>query len=1168
MKTYSHVLDGSEALVLQELAATHNELLYVCMDDVRMEQTRACLEYFAPELETICFPAWDCIPYDRVSPNNVIVNQRMQALTRLANGRGEKPRVVVTTVNALIQKVVPKAVITQASFAAHVGEDMDRDYLQLFLVENGYIHMANATEPGEFAVRGSIIDIIPAGAETGYRLDFFGDMIESIREFDPLTQISTKKIEFLELVPASEVLLSPQTVEEFRYRYRDLFGAVMTDDPLYEAVSESRKYAGMEHWLPLFYKELDSLTDYLNAPQVVLSHLAENAWTERRHFIEDAYASRKETLHAKDMAQAYHPVPVKLLYLEEMPYKDDAIRFEPYDAPDADKAMPFATVPDFMSLSKQQNQTPMAAFAAYLKAESNPTLITCGSEGAAERIRRMVGEYDLQASMLLYPHPNLLPEGEGSRSTSPSGRGQNTASILGEGQITLTVLPLESGFKTPDFTVISEADLLGERIGRKVRRKRKDADFISELASLEAGELIVHKEHGIGRYEGLETMTVRGETHDFIFLTYADGDKFYLPVENIDLISRHGGDADETPLDKLGGASWQKRAAAVKKRLKVTAKELMEVAAKRAVNQADIYDAPAGLYDEFCNRFPYTETDDQLHAIEDVLEDLRSGQPMDRLVCGDVGFGKTEVALRAAFVVACPAEGQPKGQVALIAPTTLLARQHVLTFRQRFKDLGITIKELSRMVPAKELKATKEGIADGSVDIVIGTHALLSKDVSFHHLGMMIVDEEQRFGVKQKERLKKLRANTHVLTLTATPIPRTLQLSLAGVRDLSLITTPPVDRLAVRTFVMPTDQVILREAILREHYRGGQTFYVAPRIKDVEELEPKLKELVPEVKIIAAHGQMNPDRLDEIMTHFSEGKFDVLLCTTIIESGIDIPAANTLIAHRADQYGLAQLYQIRGRVGRSKVRAFAYLTLPPRKVPTKQARKRLDVMQKLDNLGAGFMLASHDMDIRGFGNLVGDEQSGQVKEVGIELYQSMLKEAIEQMQALKDETEVEEERISPKLSLGISALLPESYIADLSLRMGLYRRLGGIESEAGMEEVAVELVDRFGPLPDEVENLLELMKLRILCVQAGIIKLDASEKGAAIQFYQDQFGAPQQLFDHIMRHPHELKLDGEKKTLIIKNQSWGDAATRFKGLRHYVSRLGAMLAENEEQKAA
>ena len=717
---------------------------------------------------------------------------------------------------------------------------------------------------------------------------------------------------------------------------------------------------------------------------------------------------------------------------------------------------------------------------------------------------------------------------------------------IGKRGLHLAVWALEHGFEAPwesgssasKLTVISEQDILGDRLIRSPKRKRRAENFLTETQSLSPGDLVVHVDHGVGRYLGMEVVTAAGAAHECLLLEYAESSKLYLPVENIELLSRYG--HDEGLLDKLGGGAWQSKKAKLKERIREMADKLIRIAAERALRKAPVMDPPPGMWDAFSARFPYTETDDQLNAISDVLDDLTSGNPMDRLVCGDVGFGKTEVAMRAAFVAAMSGL-----QVAIVAPTTLLARQHYKSFAERFRGFPLEVRQLSRFVTAKEATATRDGINRGTVDVVVGTHALLAKTVKFKNLGLLIIDEEQHFGVGHKERLKAMRTDIHVLTLTATPIPRTLQLSLTGVRDLSIIGTPPVDRLAIRTYVSEFDAVTLREALLREHYRGGQSFYVVPRITDLPEIEAFLKEQLPELTYLVAHGQMAAGELDDRMNAFYDGKYDILLATTIVESGLDIPTANTMIVHRADMFGLAQLYQIRGRVGRSKTRAYAYLTTKPRAKLTATAEKRLRVLGSLDTLGAGFTLASQDLDIRGAGNLLGEEQSGQMRDVGFELYQSMLEDAIAKIKSGELEGVIDDDgQWAPQINLGVPVLIPEDYVPDLDVRLGLYRRLSELTTKVELEGFAAELIDRFGKLPKEVNTLMLVVRIKAMCKRAGIAKLDGGPKGVTIQFHNDKFASPEGLVTFIQDQRGLAKV---KENKIVVKRDWKTDADKIKG---------------------
>jgi len=715
---------------------------------------------------------------------------------------------------------------------------------------------------------------------------------------------------------------------------------------------------------------------------------------------------------------------------------------------------------------------------------------------------------------------------------------------------------LEAGFETADVAIIGEQDILGDRLVRP-HQKRRASNYLSDVTALAEGDLVVHIDHGIARFNGLKTIEALGAPHDCLELLYAGGDRVYLPVENIELLSRYGSEDANAQLDKLGGVAWQARKARMKKRIREMAAALIKVAAARATKEAPVLAPTDGAYDEFAARFPYDETEDQQTAIDTTLGDLAAGRPMDRLICGDVGFGKTEVALRAAFVAVMGGK-----QVAVVVPTTLLCRQHFKTFSTRFAGLPVKVAQASRLVGTKDLAAAKAGIADGTVDVIVGTHALLGKGVSFRDLGLLVVDEEQHFGVKHKERLKELKSDVHVLTLSATPIPRTLQLALTGVRELSLITTPPIDRLAVRTFISPFDGLVVREALLRERYRGGQSFYVCPRISDLAERRAFLAEHVPEVKVAMANGQMGAGELEDVMTAFYDGAYDVLLSTSIVESGLDIPTANTLIVHRSERFGLAQLYQLRGRVGRSKQRAYALFTVPADRSLTAQAERRLKVLQSLDTLGAGFQLASHDLDIRGAGNLLGEEQSGHIKEVGYELYQQMLEEAVASLKSGGDVAD--EGKWSPQITVGTAVMIPETYVADLQLRLALYKRLADLEDQASIEAFAAELIDRFGSLPDEVVHLLEIVAIKALCRKANVAKVDVGPKGAVIAFRDNVFPNPTGLIRWIGDRKTDARVRPDQTVVFIRD--WDGVGGRLRGTAGILGALARLAGEG--QKAA
>lgn len=1083
--------EGYDALLIARRRAEHKgALLHVARDDARLAELAQALAFFAPHLEVLRFPAWDCVPYDRISPHAAIAAERAATLTRLLEPDEEGRRVVLTTVNALIQRLPPRAAFAGRSRRLAPDLEVAPDELARFLDQAGYGRTNTVFEPGEYAIRGGIVDIFPAGENEPVRLDLFGDRIETLRRFDPSTQRSGEPVAEVVLRPVSELPGGPEAVARFRAGWREAFGMEATSDPLYAAVSEGRRHPSAEHWLPLFYDGMETLLDYLPDASVSLDHQVEGVLEVRLETIADHYAARRAPPRPGE--PPYRPLPPKRLYLdregwEAMLAPFPVLAFSPFAPPEGGDGVDAGgrPAPLLNELARGEGRDPFTALAARLPALAGggrPVLLVAYSRGSQARLVHLLTEHGLAAQ------PVADWAGVGG---------------LAPGAVGVAVLGLERGFIAPELAALSEQDLLGARLSRPPPRRRRRADqLLAAALELSEGDLVVHRDHGIGRYDGLVTLDVDGAPHDCLRLIYEGGDKLFLPVENIDLISRFGSDESGVALDRLGGAGWQQRKARARSRIREMAAELIRIAAERQLKAGEVLTPPEGGYEAFCARFPHVETEDQARAIEEVLADLASGRPMDRLICGDVGFGKTEVALRAAFIAAMAGT-----QVAVVVPTTLLARQHFRTFSERFAGFPVRIAQLSRLVSAREAEAVRRELAAGGIDIVIGTHALLSESVRFANLGLLIIDEEQHFGVAHKEKLKRLKADVHVLTLTATPIPRTLQLALSGVREMSVIATPPVDRLAVRTFIMPFDDLIIREAIARERFRGGQVFCIAPRIEDLAPLMARLREIVPEARLVEAHGRLAPSRLEAVMTAFGEGRYDVLVATNIVESGLDMPGVNTLIVHRADRFGLAQLYQLRGRIGRGKQRGYAYLTWPPGRPLSAAAERRLAVMQTLDTLGAGFTLASHDLDIRGAGNLLGEEQSGHIREVGIELYQQMLEEAVEELRAGGTErAEAREEGVS--INLGLPVLIPETYVADLPVRLSLYRRIGALASDAESEAMAAELVDRFGPLPPEVVNLLDVVALKRACREAGVEKLEAGPKGMVLTLQPRRFADP------------------------------------------------------------
>jgi transcription-repair coupling factor (superfamily II helicase) len=1143
--TLAGVPTGFLPLLAGDLAraahAKRARAVVIAADEAAMRALADTVPIFASEVEVLTLPSWDCLPYDRASPALRVMAERLATLNAL-QAKLKGPQLLIATANAATQRVLTPFRIRQLTRRIAVGERIDREALIEQLNALGYQRADAVAEAGEYAVRGSLIDLFPAGEASALRLDFFGDELESIRRFDPADQRSTDKAKGFALLPASEALLDDVSIRRFRSRYREMFGATATGDPLYQALSAGRRMSGMEHWLPLLEESLSTLFDHLGEQDLVVRDGGTDAsLASRRDAVADYYSNRTRAMAAEP--GSYRPPKPKTLYLPNDEWEASVAErpihlASPFPEPESKRTIPFDVEParDFAPERAQQANV-YQAVAAHVKAlkDGRKVVLASYTRGARERLHGLLEDHGLKSLKLADSWQDALSS---------------------KASAALMVLPLDHGFTAGEVAVLTEQDMLGDRLVRRRRKRKAAAAFLEELATLSPGDLVVHADHGVGRYEGLTSIKVGNSPHDCVALEYAGGNKLYVPVENIELLTRYGNESEGVSLDRLGGEAWQRRKSRMKQRIREIAGELIKTAAMRATRPGVVAAPDDSAFPQFVDRFPYEETDDQDRAIEEVLADLESGKPMDRLVCGDVGFGKTEVALRAAFVVAMTGL-----QVALICPTTLLARQHYGQFAERLQGFPIQPGRLSRLVPAAEMKRTKEGLASGHIDIVIGTHAILAKGLKFKRLGLVIVDEEQHFGVAHKERLKALKADVHVLTLTATPIPRTLQMAMSGLRDLSVIQTPPIDRLAIRTYVSPWDPVVVREALLREHYRGGQTFFVVPRIADLPQMEEWVAAEVAEVKAVTAHGQMSATAVEERMSAFYDRKYDVLLSTTIVESGLDIPTANTLIVHRADRFGLAQLYQLRGRVGRAKTRAYAYLTTPADRSITEAADKRLQVLANLDSLGAGFQLASHDLDFRGAGNLLGDEQSGHIKEVGFELYQSMLEEAILEQRAGGVS---QREEFSPQISVDAPILMPETYVPDLDLRMGLYRRLGELEDRRAVDEFAAELIDRFGDLPEETQNLLKIVETKINCRTACIAKLDIGVRGAVVTFAECGFPDLAGLLAYIERLKGSAKLRPDSKLSIARD--WPTADARLAGALQLSRGLARVVAAGEKKE--
>ena len=1109
---FGEVPEGSEPLLINEISEnSNNNILIIARDLKRYQQLKDGLEFFLNK-DVLFYPQWDCVPYDRISPNKLITSKRLETLSRLSNEK-DKSKIILTTIQASCQRTLSLDEVKNKFISLKPGEVIDINNLVNFFVSNGYEKTPTVREHGEFSVRGGIIDFY-SPLNKPIRLDLFGNTIDSIKSFDLITQRSLELLKEIFVYPASEIILNDKTIENFRINFNKKFGSQKEKVKIYDSISEGISYPGMEHWLPFFYNQTGSIFDYIDKPIILLDHLYDSSLEDFLETVNDHFQSRKDYDDNKlsKVENKYFSIEPSNLYQNKEEYNKNlrsrnCIRISPFKKPDAinlngKASSKYSNIKSNKSDSSSYEN--LKSDILDFTKKNKKIIIACSSLGSSERVSKI-----LINNGILSNFKNL-----------------ESFKNIDQKNIYLTVLNLNSGFHFDDYIFISEQDIFGEKFYRP-RIIRKAENFIREISSVMPGDAVVHVDHGIGRFENLSTLEINNAKHECLLIKYANDDKLYLPVENIEVLSRYGSDISDEMLDKLGGISWTTRKENLKKKIKFLAEELISVAAKRQLSKAEMFNVPEDFYEEFCSRFSFEETNDQLNAINDVLNDLEKGLPMDRLICGDVGFGKTEIALRASFLAAMSGK-----QVSILAPTTLLARQHYETFKERFKGFPINVFELSRLTPKKD--SVIKSINSGSCDIVIGTHSLLGEKINFSDLGLLIIDEEQHFGVKHKEKIKKLRDNVHVLTLTATPIPRTLQLAMTGVRDLSIIASPPIDRRAIETYVFPNDPLVVKEALLRERHRGGQSFYVVPRISDIEDIEEYFKEFIPEINYITVHGQMPSKQIEDRINDFYMGSYDVLISTTIIESGLDIPNANTLIIHRSDMFGLSQLYQIRGRVGRSKVKAYAYLTYKEHKKLGKNALKRLEVLQSLDSLGAGFNLASYDLEIRGSGNLLGEEQSGQIKEVGIELYQNMLEETIDE---LKNTTQKSKNnQWSPKISLPLSILIPEDYISDLTIRMEIYKRLSSIILEEEIDEIAAELIDRFGSLPQEVETLIDTIGLKNLCKKTNIEKIDCGNNGFLISFKNNTFSNPAELIKYINNKKNYISIRPDQRLFVKFNE--------------------------------
>lgn len=1127
------------------------------------------------EVPVLAFPDWETLPYDAFSPHPDIVSQRLATLHRLPS---LKRGVVVLPVQTLMQRLAPPRHVVGGSFDVRTGQRLDMDAEKRRLESAGYRHVPQVLDPGDFAVRGGLLDVYPMGADQPFRIELLDDEIDTIRVFDPESQRSLEKMERIHLLPGRELPLDEAALKGALERLRERFDVDTRRSALYQDLKAGHAPSGVEYYLPLFFDETATLFDYLDDTLLpVLCHgsleAAEQFWTQtgdryeqRRHDVERPVLPPKELYLAPDALRGVlnglsrievcgegHAQLDRAQSLGDQPAMP--LPLAPRDPAAADSLKSFLNAyPGDVLIAADSAGRREALLelldAVGLKPEVVPDWTTFYERGPARRH----GPVDAATSEAESHPTGDLAEGGSARDDDRRERDGRSARVgpappaPDNTYFAIAVAPLDDGFaiSSPTFTVLTERQLFPERASQPRRRKRVGREpeaIIRDLGELTEGAPIVHEDHGVGRYRGLVTLDVGGMPGEFLDIEYAKGDRLYVPVSQLHLINRYSGASEDTaPLHSLGGEQWTKAKKKAAEKVRDVAAELLEIQAKRQARAGLAIDVDRTMYEPFAAAFPFEETPDQAAAISSVVRDLQSSQPMDRVVCGDVGFGKTEVAVRAAFTAAAGGK-----QVALLVPTTLLAEQHYRSFRDRFADWPIRVEVLSRFKSKKEIAAELEKVADGKIDVIVGTHRLLQPDVRFKDLGLVIVDEEQRFGVRQKEALKALRANVHLLTLTATPIPRTLNMAMAGLRDLSIIATPPAHRLAVQTFVVPWDDAQLREAFQRELARGGQVYFLHNDVESIGRMERQLQELVPDARIGVAHGQMPERELERVMLDFHKQRFNVLLSTTIIESGIDIPNANTIIINRADKFGLAQLHQLRGRVGRSHHRAYAYLVIPDRKAITADAKKRLDAIEAMDELGAGFTLATHDLEIRGAGELLGEDQSGQMAEVGFSLYTELLERAVRSIRQGKlPDVDMVEAR-GADVELHVPALIPDDYLPDVHTRLTLYKRISSARNAEELRELQVEMIDRFGLLPEAAKNMFAIAELKLQATELGVRKLDLGENGGRLQFIEKPKVDPMAVIRLIQGQPKLYQMDGPDKLRVKLDLP--DAATRLAAAR-------------------
>lgn len=1100
-------LYGSAATlaIVQSALAYEGLSLVVAADTSAAHTLEAELRFFAKnqqvELPILLLADWETLPYDTMSPHQDIISERLSTLYKLPH---VKRGILVVPITTLLQRLMPLDYLVGNSLIVSVGETINIDQMRINLERAGYHAVDTVYEHGEFAVRGSLIDIFPMGSSRPYRIDLFDDEIETLRTFEPETQLTIDRVEKIHLLPAKEFPLSKSGINLFKQQWLERFDVNHKECPIYQDISDGISPPGIEYYLPLFFETCSTLFDYLpDATQVFtvgdIEKAAENFWLELlRRYESRRVDPQRPLLPPRDIFLA-----IDELFSYIKPLNRTYISNQILDIQQGQVNFSSETPPNLPI--NAQSEHPLAALDAFLLNYSGRVLFCAESAGRRETLIELLGRIRIR--------PKSLDSWQDFLDSSE--------------RIAITIAPLNQGLlqKNPNIALITESQLFGERVQQQRRRKQTQTNadaVIKNLTELKIGASIVHIDHGVGRYRGLETITVDGQTNEFLTLEYAEEAKLYVPVTSLHLISRYSGAEDDlAPLHRLGSESWQKAKRKAAEQIRDTAAELLEVYAKRAARKGHAFPDPKHAYELFSAGFPYEETPDQQRAIEAVVQDMLSSKPMDRLVCGDVGFGKTEVAMRAAFIAAHSGK-----QVAILAPTTLLAQQHYESLKDRFAEWPITVEVLSRFRTTKEVNAVLDRLAEGKVDIVVGTHKLLQPSIKFKDLGLLVIDEEHRFGVRQKDQIKALRAEVDILTLTATPIPRTLNMSMAGIRDLSIIATPPARRLSVKTFVRTYDESTIKEAILREILRGGQVYYLHNEVSSIEKVARELQVLVPEARIIVGHGQMPERDLERVMADFYHKRFNIMVCSTIIETGIDIPNANTIIINRADKFGLAQLHQLRGRVGRSHHQAYAYLLTPERRSITDDAAKRLDAISAAEDLGAGFTLATYDMEIRGAGELLGEEQSGQIQTVGFTLYMDMLDRAVKAIRQGKQADIEKSLKETIDINLRIPALIPQDYLPDVHMRLVMYKRFAGAENEDMLRDIQVEMIDRFGLLPEPTKNLIRVTQLKILAEAIGITKIEANARGGKIEFSSETQVDPLQIVKLVQSQPRVYKLEG------------------------------------------